>query len=148
MEDKIYHLPIETPDGIVELEISHKVVSKDDEDMRVTVSTTIDGNTSSYQSETTEKALILLAKCLPETWHIKSCISCRYGHFCPVGNFDNELFCVTDFESKEPRDLWYVTEDDGERRKRSRTLFDCCDLYKEQSNDYFTYSDYYYEVTI
>lgn len=25
---------------------------------------------------------------------------------------------------------------------------ECCDLYEEQSKDYFTYSDYYYEVTI
>lgn len=81
-----------------------------------------------------------------EGWVIKSCISCRYGHFCPVGNYDNELFCVTDFDPKEPRDLWHVTENESERKKRSRTLFDCCEKYEEQSKDYFTYSDYYYEI--
>ena len=89
-----------------------------------------------------------LAKNLPEKWYIKSCVSCRYGHFCPVGNYDNELFCVTDFAPKEPRDLWHVTENEIERKNRSRTLFDCCDHYKEHAEDYFTYSDYYYEVTI
>ena len=147
MESKIYCLPIKTPDGIVNLEINHTVVDKDDDDMSVTLSTTIQGESLSYQTETTEEALILLAKNLPEKWHIKSCISCRHGHFCPVGNFDNELFCVTDFAPKEPRDLWQVTENEGERKSRSRTLFDCCDHYQTQAEDYFTYSDYYYEVT-
>ncbi|MBR2860253.1 MAG: hypothetical protein IKB86_00205 [Clostridia bacterium] len=147
MENKIYYLPIETPNGIVNLEINHTMVNNDEADMSVTLSTTIKGTPVSYQTETTEKALILLAKNLPKNWHIKSCISCRYGHFCPVGNSDNELFCVTDFAPKEPRDLWQVTENEGERKSRSRTLFDCCDYYKAQSKDYFTYSDYYYEVT-
>ena len=147
MEQKIYYLPIETPNGIFKLEINHTVVNKDDEDMSVTISAIIKGTPVSYQTETTEKALILLAKNLPKNWYIKACISCRYGHFCPVGNFDNELFCVTDFAPKEPRDLWQVTENEGERKSRSRTLFDCCDHYKTQAEDYFTYSDYYYEVT-
>ena len=146
MENRIYCLPIKTPDGIIELEINHVASNRDDENMNVTISTIIQEEARSYQAETTEEALIQLAKSLPEKWHIKSCISCRYGHFCPVGNYDNELFCVTDFTPKEPRDLWHVTENEGERKSRSRTLFDCCDHYKEQAEDYFTYSDYYYEV--
>ncbi len=146
MENKIYCLPIKTPDGIIELEINHVAANRDDENMNVTISTIIQEEARSYQAETTEEALIQLAKSLPERWHIKSCISCRYGHFCPVGNYDNELFCVTDFTPKEPRDLWHVTENEGERKSRSRTLFDCCDHYEEQAEDYFTYSDYYYEV--
>ncbi len=147
MENKIYCLPIKTPNRIVELEIHHTVVNKDDENMSVTISTIVQEENHSYQTETTEEALILLAKNLPEKWHIRSCISCRYGHFCPVGNSDNELFCITEFTPKEPRDLWHVTENEEERKTRSRTLFDCCDHYKEQAEDYFTYSDYYYEVT-
>lgn len=147
MENEIYCLPIQTPDGIIKLEINRTVVNKDDENMSVTVSTTVRGKNHFYQTETTEEALIQLAKSLPEKWHIKSCISCRYGHFCPVGNYDNELFCVTDFAPKDPRDLWHVTEDERERKNRSRTLFDCCEHYKEQVEDYFTFSNYYYEVT-
>ena len=146
MEHNIYHPPIETPDGMVELEISHTVFHKDDEDMRVTISTTIQGKQRSYESERTEDVLLLLAKSLPEDWRIRSCFSCRFGNFCPVGNSDNELFCVTEFEPKDPRDLWHVTEDDGERENRSRTLFHCCEHYKEQTKDYFTYSDYYFEM--
>lgn len=146
MENKIYYLPIKTPNRIVKLEINHTVVNKDDENMSVTISTIVQEENHSYQTETTEEALILLAKNLPEKWHIRSCISCRYGHFCPVGNSDNELFCITEFTPKEPRDLWHVTENEEERKTRSRTLFDCCDHYKEQAEDYFTYSDYYYKV--
>ena len=49
MESKIYCLPIKTPDGIVNLEINHTVVDKDDDDMSVTLSTTIQGETRSLQ---------------------------------------------------------------------------------------------------
>ena len=146
MEHKTYYLPIETPDGIVKLEINHTVVNSGDEDMIVTLSTTIQGKNCFYQAETTEEALILLAKNLPQKWYIKSCISCRHGNFCPIGNFDNEIFCVKDFEPKAHCDLWHVTEDDGERKSRSRTLFECCEDYKQQTQDYFTYSDYYIEI--
>ena len=111
--------------------------------MAVTISTTIQDDVVVLQSDTTEDALIQLARRLPVGWSMKSCLSCRYGHFCPVGDYDNELFCVTDFEPKEPRNLWHVTENDEERAKRSRTLFDLCDKYAPQSKDYFTYSDYY-----
>ena len=144
MEEKVHYLQVDTPDGIVKLKISRFILGNDDE--KVVVSTFIQEKKLSFQAETTETALILLAKELPKTWKIKSCLSCRFGHFCPVGNCDNELFCVTEFEPKEPCDLWHVTEDDEERRKRSRTLFDCCECYKEQSKDYFTYSDFYFEV--
>jgi len=142
MENKIYFLPIETPDGVTELEVFHSVKNQDEEDMAVTISTTIQDDVVVLQSDTTEDALIQLARRLSVGWSIKSCLSCRYGHFCPVGDYDNELFCVTDFEPKEPRDLWYVTENDEERAKRSRTLFDLCEKYAPQSSDYFSYNDY------
>lgn len=144
MKQKIYYLPIKTPDGIVELEINHIIINKDEDNMKVTISTTIQGKKHTYNSDTTEYALYLLAKNLPENWYVKSCLSCRFGNYCPVGNADNELFCVTEFEPKEPLDLWYITEDDSERKNRSRTLFECCEHYKEQSKDYYTYSDYYF----
>ena len=95
-----------------------------------------------YESDSTEKVLIALAKNLPAGVKIKSCISCRYGHFCPVGDNDNELLCITEFEPKNPRDLWDITENETEREKRCRTLFDCCEKHEEQSEDYYTYNDY------
>lgn len=146
IEENVFYLPVKTTEGLVNLEVKHTIIPQDDENVSVILSTMVQGVLYSYESDTTEKNLISLAKNLPEGWVIKACISCRYGHFCPVGNYDNELFCVTDFDLKEPCDLWYVTENENERKKRSRTLFDCCEKYEEQSKDYFTYSDYYYEI--
>ena len=142
-EEKTYRLPVRTTDGMTDLEVKHTVVPLDNDNASITVSAMVQGTLHYYTSDSTEKNLLALARNLPEGWHIKSCISCRHGHFCPVGNGDNELFCITDFEPKAPCDLWSVTEDDTQRKIRSRTLFDCCDQYREQSADYFTYSDYY-----
>ena len=114
--------------------------------MWTTISVKLQGQELSFDAETTSKVLIKLAKSLPSGWSIKTCLSCRYGHFCPVGNADNQLFCVTEFEPKEISDLWHVTEDKEERRQRSRNLFHLCDQYLPQANDYFTYSDFLLEM--
>ncbi len=146
IEERVFHLQIETTEGLTDLTVKQTIIQEDDENIRVTLTAMVQGVLHSYESNTTEATLLSLAKNLPEGWKIKACISCRHGHFCPVGNYDNELFCVTDFEPKEIRDLWHVTEEESERKKRSRTLFDFCEKYKEQSKEYFTYNDYYYEM--
>lgn len=142
----VYTLTICTPSGIIDVPIQHKVVEENDGNMQTTISVTIQEREMFYDAETTEEVLIKFAKSLPAGWNIKSCLSCRYGHFCTVGNADNELFCVTEFEPKKISDLWHVTEDDAERKKRSRNLFYICDQYMAQTNGYFTYSDYYSEM--
>lgn len=138
-----FTLPISTPNGVINVPVQHKVVDENDENMWTFISVIIQGEGKRFDAETTEDVLIKLAKSLPSGWSIKSCLSCRYGHFCPVGNYDNELFCVTEFEPKEAGDLWHITEDAEERRKRSRNLFHLCNQYSPQVSDYFTYSDYY-----
>ena len=79
---------------------------------------------------------------LPENVQIKSCITCRHGNFCPVGNHLDELFCTKDIEIEEIRDLWFYTEDEVEREKRSRKYTCFCDAYSAQTDDYFTYNDF------
>ena len=123
-----------------------RVVNENDDSMLVTISVTFKGHEMRFNAETTEAALINFAKDLPVGWSIKSCLSCRYGHFCPVGNADNELFCVTEFKPKEVSNLWQVTEGCDERKQRSRNLFHLCEQYLPQASDYFTYSDYLSEV--
>lgn len=139
----VYELPITTPNGDTSISVQHTVINENDEAIQATISVILQGQKRSFTALTTAEALMEFAKYLPSGWSIKSCLSCRYGHFCPVGNADNELFCVTEFEPKEISDLWHVTEDDDERQKRSRTLFFRCDHYRPQSNDYFTYSDFF-----
>ena len=126
-KQSIYTLTISTPDGVIDVPIQHRVVNENDDNMQITISVTIEGQEIRFDAETTEDVLIKFAKKLPIGWNIMSCLSCRYGHFCPVGNSDNELFYVTEFEPKEISDLWQVTEDDAERNKRSRNLFHLCE---------------------
>ena len=145
-KQSIYTLTISTPNGVIDIPIRHRVVNKNDDNMQTTISLTIEGREMCFNAETTEKVLIKFAKSLPAGWSIQSCLSCRYGHFCPTGNADNELFCVTKFEPQEISDLWQVTEDVVERSKRNKNLFHLCDQYAPQTDDYFTYSDYYSEV--
>ncbi len=144
MEEKhsVYTLPIHTPNGMLEVLVRHRIVDEDGPNMWVSICAVLQGRTMCFDAETTAEALIQFDKALPSGWHIKCCLSCRYGNFCPVGNADCQLFCVTEFEPKEIRDLWYVTENDAERCKRSRNFFHLCDRYMPQSSHYFTYSDY------
>ena len=145
-KQSIYTLTISTPDGVIDVPIQHRVVNENDDNMQTTISVKIKGHEMRFVAETTNEVLIKLAKTLPSEWNIKSCLSCRYGHFCPVGNFDNELFCVTEFEPKEISDLWPVTEKEDERSKRRRNLFHLCDQYVPQSDNYFTYNDYRFSI--
>lgn len=138
-----YTLTIETSVGIIDVPIQHRVVNENDANMKTSITATMQGKEMCFEAETTEEVLIKFAKSLPEGWNIKSCLSCRYGHFCPVGNADNELFCVSDFEPKNAGDLQYVTENNNERTKRRRNLFHLCNQYMPQSDEFFTYNDYY-----
>ncbi len=146
INEKIYSLTVETPNGIINIPITHKVVDENNYNMRVTINTHLQNKEITLDAETTSEVLIKLAKTLPDNWNIKSCFSCKYGHFCPVGNANNELFCITDFEPKSKPDLWHITEDKKEREKRSRNLFHLCDMHSYQSENYFTYSDWFPEV--
>lgn len=89
-------------------------------------------------------AIANLQKHLPENVIIKCCLTCRHGSLCPVGNNENELFCVKDIVPKNKEDLFFCTEDYKQREKRSREYFSCCSDYRPQSDDYFTYNDYLY----
>ena len=144
MEEKILY--INTPNGIINISVQHKVVNDGQDDMQTTIYVILLENEMIFEAENTEEVLIKLAKSLPMGWSIRSCLSCRYGHFCPVGNYDNELFCVTEFEPKDKNDLYNLTEDIQERKNRSRNLFYLCDRYLPQTSDYFTYNDYYFEI--
>lgn len=87
----------------------------------------------------TESIFMELLKILKDKYEIHSCYTCKYGNFCPTGDIDNEIFCINDFEPNCKSDLYFVTENREERKKRSRTLFDICEAYQPDSDDYYTY---------
>lgn len=141
-----YLLHIGTPNGIETVAAVHKVVGMDEVIQCATVMVVLNGMHYVGHGDDTEYALYDLAKQLPRGCTLRCCLSCRHGHFCPAGDADNELFCVTDFEPKEKSDLYHVTEDALERAKRSRHLFHVCGKYKPQAGGYYTYSEYLYHV--
>lgn len=99
----------------------------------------VDGEKIQLTNESTESALKDLSTLLKNKYKIQSCFTCRYGNFCPVGNYDNEIFCMDDFEPKSKEDVYFFTEDAQQRKKRARTLFDICPKFKPCSKGYYTY---------
>lgn len=79
---------------------------------------------------------------LPRGVRLMCCAMCRHGNFCPVGNEQNEVFCTKDVEVRQKEDLYFYTEDSGERRERSRRYTSVCRDFAEQSHAFFTYNDY------
>ena len=140
--DKKLYLLIHDNDFQADMKIIYEC--KEEADERVIVSIEYDGKTYSghgYEYLGIE-AFADLQKQLPEGVRIKSCLSCRYGNQCPVGNAPNELFCTKDVEIKWPEDLWVYTEDEAERKKRLCTYSYVCKEWQEQSKEYFTYNDF------
>ena len=87
----------------------------------------------------TESIFMKLVKRLNGKYEIHSCYTCKYGSFCPLGDQDNEIFCVNDFRPKCKSDLFFIYEDMKERKNRSRTLFDVCKEFQPCRDDYYTY---------
>jgi len=52
------------------------------------------------------------------------------------------VFCTKDVLITQKSDLYYYTEDDREREKRSRQYCSSCEDYLPQTDDYYTYNDY------
>ena len=61
---------------------------------------------------------------------------------CPVGNKPGELFCTKDVIITQKSDLFFYTEDEAERSKRSHDCTDICEKYQEQTSEHYTYNDY------
>ena len=83
-----------------------------------------------------------LQRQLPDGVLLKCCLTCRHGNLCPVGNKKNEVFCTKDVLITQKSDLFFYTEDDREREKRSRQYCGLCDDYQLQTDDFYTYNDY------
>lgn len=87
-----------------------------------------------------------LQKQLPQDVTIKCCLTCRYGNMCPVGNKPDELFCTKDVRITNKSDLFFYTENDTEREKRSRGYTYVCGEYQPQAENHYTYNDYLYQL--
>ena len=88
-------------------------------------------------------AFVDLQRKLPENVSLKCCLTCRHGNMCPVGNAPGEVFCTKDVVIKSKKDSLYYTDDENERKNRSRFYTDICENYKEQIEEFYTYNDFY-----
>ena len=83
-----------------------------------------------------------LQRLLPDGVLLTCCLTCRHGNLCPVGNNINEVFCAKDVLITQKSDLYFYTEDDIEREKRSRQYCGLCEDYQSQTDNFYTYNDY------
>lgn len=84
-----------------------------------------------------------LQRQLPEGVILKCCLTCRHGNLCPFGNEINELFCTKDLTITQKSDLYLCTQDRSERAKRSRQYCAICEDYQPQTEEHFTYNDFW-----
>ena len=129
------------------------VISFDNDDLdevnEVTIRTNYNGEeiTAIGSRYPFEDAYAELQRKLPENVRLAACVACRFGNMCPVGNAIDEVFCTSDVDISEKSDLYYYTEDEAERSKRSRHFSDFCADFQPQEEDVFTYNDYYSYLT-
>lgn len=131
-----YSLQLKAADKIqiVNVEYQH------DEDNDISIAKVfLDNETIEISDCDTEMIFRKLSELLKNKYEIYSCFTCRYGHFCPYGDCDNEIFCVNDFDPKCKNDLLPIMQNSEELSLRLRTLFDICDKHKPCSADYWTY---------
>lgn len=90
-----------------------------------------------------ECAVHALRAALPSGAQIACCQSCAHGNFCPVGDREDEIFCMADIVPRTIRDVWRVTEDDAERERRARRLLFVCDRWREiKGENLYVYNEW------
>ena len=145
-----YEITLSTPDG--ESKEPLHVVCNEEDEFHPTVRVGIQyqdqeiwGNGKDYLWV---DAFADLQKQLPDGVILKCCLTCRHGNMCPYGNKPGEVFCTKDLvvSSKEDMCNLFDTESNNEIENRSRNYADTCEDYKHQSSDFYTYSDYLYEL--
>ncbi|MBQ3014955.1 MAG: hypothetical protein IJD75_07475 [Clostridia bacterium] len=95
------------------------------------------------KDDTWADAFADLQKKLPEGMCLKCCLTCRHGNMCPEEPLSNELLCTKDVSITQKSDLYFYTQDKTERETRAKQYCFVCEDYKPQSDEYYTYSDYW-----
>ena len=83
---------------------------------------------------------------LPEDVKFACCMTCRHGNMCPYGNIENQLFCTKDIKITGKADMCDLFDQTDPFEKRVVASFDYCDDFIYQSDDYYTYNDYLYQL--
>lgn len=83
---------------------------------------------------------------LPNDVKIACCMTCRHGNMCPYGNSENKLFCTKDICINSKEDMCNLFDQTDPFEERCVASFDYCEDFICQNDDYYTYSDYLYQL--
>ena len=83
---------------------------------------------------------------LPTDVRLACCMTCRHGNMCPYGNVENELFCTRDIRINRKEDVCNLFDQTNPFEERSVASLDFCDNFVYQSDEYYTYNDYLYQL--
>jgi len=131
-----YLLYLKSSEGIITADAKYQF---DEDNDLAKVELVVDKNMIEVSGDCAESVFRKLSRKLSDKYKIHSCYTCRFGNFSPLGDQDNEIFCINDFEPKSKSDLFFLYEDVEERKKRCCTLFDVCGKYQPCSEGYWTY---------
>jgi hypothetical protein len=83
---------------------------------------------------------------LPHNIKLACCMTCRHGNMCPYGNTENQLFCTKDIRITSKEDMCNLFDQTDPFEERSVASIDFCDDFVYQSDEYYTYNDYRYQL--
>ena len=75
------------------------------------------------------------------------CMTCQHGNMCPYGNKENELFCTKDITITNKEDILDLFDQTDPFKNRAVATLDFCEDFVYQSDDFYTYNDYYYQLS-
>ena len=78
---------------------------------------------------------------------LKGCMTCRHGNMCPYGNKENQLICTKDITITSKEDMLDLFDQTDPFEERAVTSLDFCEDFVCQSDDYYTYNDYFYQLS-
>lgn len=84
---------------------------------------------------------------LPKDVKIACCTTCRHGNMCPYGQTENVLFCTKDLKINDKEDMCNLFDQTNPFEERSVASFDYCEDFVRQSDDFYTYNDYLYQLS-
>ena len=93
-----------------------------------------------------ENAVMYLQNVLPEHIDIACCQSCRHGNFCPVGDFDDKIFCLLGYKPHDKADVAIILHKNRGDLPRYELLHWCDRYEKIDTNKYYTYNDWEYHL--
>ena len=84
---------------------------------------------------------------LPKDVTLACCMTCCHGNMCPYGNEENQLICTKDITITSKEDMLDLFDQTDPFEERAVASLDFCEDFVYQSDNYYTYNDYFYQLS-